>query len=76
MIKTNTLRLSYKDKSVINDLVEHTTLKTSEIVNYMGELFKEKLTTHHFMYLGFRMGYKTSQLEVINNFVNIQTRKN
>lgn len=76
MNKTAHLQLTRKDKSIINDLVEHTTLKTSEIVNYMGELFKEKLTTHHFMYLGFRMGYKTSQLEVIDNFTNIQIRKN
>lgn len=76
MNKTNTLQLTRKDKSIINDLVEHTTLKTNEIVNYMGELFGTKLTTHHFMYLGFRMGYKTSQLEVIENFTNITNRKN
>lgn len=76
MNKANTLQLSRKDKGIINDLVEHTTFKTQEIVNYMGELFKEKLTVHHYLYLGFRMGYKTSQLEVMENFINITNRTN
>lgn len=72
MIQTKKLQLTRKDKKIISDMVDHTTMTTSQMINYLGELFGSKLTVRHFMYLGFRMGYYVSK----NEFLKLSNRKN